>query len=427
MKHLSYMLFVLLLLGCDDSTEDIYRYSKMISQSKDYPVYLDMGGIGNIRVTAGLPQAAPFKIVSSDRYYFVGDMLRGIHVYEKNAGSADYLCFIECMYIKDFELAGDRLICNNLADLVVLDISNPLQTNILHRQINHFNRFTGVKQYWNLPYVEGKGLVVDTETHVLTGTVTETEPDLDFTEYDNLYGNLTTKVLPGSWFSDTPQYDRPYVGIIRIGTDQINTYGSYNSWTVCTFSPGSFNAREEDLWTTPRGNYAPPYYYSDAWPVRMFTADSSVYILGKGYNGGYADLIYYNETYPLSLHMYFPTFTPVDVTYLPQFREYLVLSGQSIWGAFKYDGSKSGYIDKYIDYGIQTTSKSMTVIGDYVITLGDELTVYLPSESGLAHVKTYPGVSGTCLLKSLGVLAVANTQGLFLYDISDPENIKLIE
>ena len=67
MKHLFYLLLVLLLLGCEDNTEDIYRYSKIISQSKEYPVYLDMSEIGNIQVKAGLPQVAPFKIVSNDK------------------------------------------------------------------------------------------------------------------------------------------------------------------------------------------------------------------------------------------------------------------------------------------------------------------------------------------------------------------------
>ena len=164
MKHYYYLFLVLFLFGCDDNYEDIYRYSKVISQSKDYPVYLDMSEIGNIQVMGKLPQLAPFKILSNDNYYFVGDMLKGIHVYEKKAGSVSYLCFIECRYIKDFELAGNLLFCNNFMDLVVLDVSNPLQLKILHRQKNHFNRFTSYANSWNIPYVDGKGLIVRTET-----------------------------------------------------------------------------------------------------------------------------------------------------------------------------------------------------------------------------------------------------------------------
>jgi hypothetical protein len=174
-----------------------------------------MSEIGKIEVKSGIPQVDPFKVVSNENYYFVGDMLKGIHVYEKKTGSVSYLCFIECRYVKDFDIVDNRLYCNNFTDLVVLDVSNPLQTNILHRQKNHFNRFTSYKTRWNIPWVEEKGLVAGTETHVLTGTVTDKQPELDFTAYDALYGNLTTKVLPDSWFSNHPKNDKPYVGIMK--------------------------------------------------------------------------------------------------------------------------------------------------------------------------------------------------------------------
>lgn len=425
MKHLFYLFLVLILLGCENNTEDIYRYSKIITQSKDYQVYLDMSEIGNIQVKARMPQVAPFKITSNDKYYFVGDMLKGIHVYEKKAESANYLCFIECKYIKDFELAGIRLFCNNFADMVVLDVNNPLQTTILYRQKNHFNRFTSYKTKWNIPYVEGKGLVVGKETHVLTGTVTEKEPNLDFTEYDRLYSNLTTKAIPDSWFSNHPENDKPYIGMIKMDTDQIYTYGSYNSWAICTFLSGTFDVREENLWTTPRGKYAPPYYYADAYPVQMFFQDSLIFIVGAGFgNTGYCDCITYNESYPLTYHLYFPTFRPLAITYLPTMQAFFVLSGQSVWGAFK--SSDSVYMKRYFDYGIPTDATSIFGIGNNVITLGNQLSVYLPSENELKLVKNYPDISGTCYSKVEDVLAVANAQGLILYDISNLENIKRI-
>jgi hypothetical protein len=425
MKHHFYLFLVLVLLGCENNSEDIYRYSKVISQSKEYPVYLDMSEIGNIQVTARLPQVAPFKIVSNEKYYFVGDMLKGIHVYEKKAGSVSYLCFIECRYMKDFDLVDNRLFCNNFVDLVVLDVSNPLQTTILYRQKNQFNQFTSYKSDWNIPYVEGKGLIVRTETHVLTGTVTDKQPNLDFTEYDKQYGNLITKVLPDSWFSNHPENDKPYIGMIRMNTDEIYTYGTYNSWAICTFLSGTFNVREENLWTSPRGKYAPPYYYSDAYPKKMFFQDSLIFILGAGYNNiGYSDCITYNESYPFSYNLYFPDFSPVDITYMPTMQAFFVLSGLSVWGAFK--SNDSAYMKRYFDYKIPTDATSILWKGNNVITIGNKLSVYLPSENELKLVKDYPDISGTCYSKAGDVLAIANAQGLFLYDINNLENIKLI-
>ena len=425
MKHHFYLFLILVLLGCENNYEDTYSYSKIISQSKDYPVYLDMSEIGNIQVTARLPQVAPFKIVSNDKYYFVGDTLKGIHVYEKKAGSVSYLCFIKCRYIKDFDLVNNQLFCNNFVDLVVLDVSNPLQIKILHRQKNQFNQFSSYTDYWNIPYVEGKGIIVGTETHVLKGTVTDKEPNLDFTKYDQQYGNLMTKVIPDSWFSNHPENDKPYIGMVKMNTDEIFTYGTYNSWAICSFRSGSFSVKEENLWTSPRGKYAPPYYYSDSYPVKMFFQDSLIFILGTGNNNmGYSDCITYNESFPFSYHLYFPDFMPLDITYLPTMQAFLVLSDQSVWGAFT--NGDSSYMKRYFDYKIATNATSIFRIGTNVITLGNELKVYSPSENELKLVKDYPDISGTCYLKAGNILAVANLQGLFLYDVNNLENIKLI-
>jgi hypothetical protein len=157
----------------------------------------------------------------------------------------------------------------------------------------------------------------------------------------------------------------------------------------------------------------------------MFYQDSLIYILGAGNtNSGYADCIAYNESYPLTYHLYFPDFRPVDITYMPTMKAFIVLSGQSVWVAFK--DSDSVYMKKYMDYKIPTDATSLFRIGNNVITLGNELNVYAPTVTTLTLVKTYPAISGKSYLLTGNVLAVANVQGLFLYDISNLENIKLI-
>jgi len=427
MKHQFYLFLVLVLFGCENNYEDIYRYSKIITQSKEYPVYLDMSEIENIQVKANSSLVKPFKILSNNKYYFVGDMLKGIHVYKKNAGSVSYLCFIECKYLKDFELSDDKLFCNNFVDLVILDVNNPLMTTILYRKKNQFNQFSSYRYDWNIPYVEGKGIVAYTETHVLKGTVTDKQPNLDFSEYDKLYGNLTTKVLPDSLYSIHPENDKPYIGIIKVGTDEIYTYGSYNSWAICTFRSGTFNVREEDLWSTPRGKYAPPYYYSDAYQVRMTIQDSVIYVLGATYNNaGYCDCIIYDDNYPMTYQLYFSNSKPVDATYLSTMRAFFVLSGQSIWGAFKNNDPIEHRIESYLDYKISTDAIAIFSSGNNLITLGNNLSVYSPSATEIKLVKSYPEISGMCYLKVGNILAVANVQGLFLYDINNLENIILI-
>lgn len=425
MKQLFYLFLVLFLVGCDDMFKDTYHYSQLITQSKEYPVFLDMSEIGNIQVKANSPIVAPFKILSNNNYYFVGEKLKGVHVYEKKASGVSYLCFIECRYMTDFELTDNKLFCNNLVDLVVIDVSNPKNINILYRQKYHFNRFTSYKKYWNFPYEEGKGLIAETEKHELTGKITDKQPNLDFGNLDQQYGNLTTKAIPNNWFSIPPENDRPYPGMVKMGTDEIYTCGSYNSWAICTYRAGAFSVREEDLWTPNRGKYAPPYYYSNAYPIRMFFEDDVIFIMGTELNlkSGYCDCILYDEKYPLTQNLYFPTFKPVDVCYMPKMNAFFVLSGTSVWGAFISGDGVSGYKKTYKDYQVATDAVEIFRVEDKLVTLGNGLSVYVPSESELKLVKNYPEISGICCRKEGSLLAVVNTNGLFLYDISDLGNI----
>jgi hypothetical protein len=385
-----------------------------------------MSEIGDIHSKANSPLTAPFKILSNDRYYFVGDMLKGIHVYEKKASGVSYLCFIECRYLKDLELVDNRIYCNNLVDLVVIDVSNPLQVSVLYRGENYFNRFKTYATEWNIPYEEGKGLIVGTESHPQTGIITDRQPNLDFSELDQLYGNLTTKTVPGSWFSDHPENDKPYIGIIKLDTDEIYSYGRYNSWLIWDTRSGNTRMREEDLWTSPRGNYAPPYYYMGTHPLKMFMEDKIIYHLGKENNrsNGYIDCILYNEKYPFNYHLYLDKFTPADVCYLPPLNAFFILSGTGVWGAFVRQDDLAGYKITYKDYNVATEAREIFRVGDKLITLGNELSVYSASENELTLLKTYPSISGKCIKKEENILTVANTLGLFVYDITDLENIQ---
>src|SRR5690606_19600355 len=121
---------ILIVTGCDDSFENSFRYSKIITQSKSYPVYLDNSELGKIKVRADMTMISPFKVLANNKYYFIGDRLKGIHIYEKHTNAVKFRSFIECFYLKDFELIGDILYLNNLTDLIVLDVSNPQEPSV---------------------------------------------------------------------------------------------------------------------------------------------------------------------------------------------------------------------------------------------------------------------------------------------------------
>lgn len=427
MKQLLYLLLFILLSGCEDSFENAHRYSKMITQSKEYPIYLDMSEISDIKVTEAATIAFPFKIVSNGRYYFVGEMSEGIHVYEKKDKGVEYLCFIECQYVKAFDVINDHLFCNNFIDLVVLDVSNPIQARILHRQKNHFNRFTSYKEYWNIPYVDDKGCIVGYYYHSITGKITEEETNLDFSEADKIYENLTSSVIPETWMSDHPERDKPYLGIVKVGEDKIYTYGEYNSWAICTYQSGAFNVIEQDLWSSV-GPYPTPYYYGNARPIGLLMKDEVLYMPGilDNLTDGYIDAALHVDDARFAYGIYLHDSFPVDVTYMPELKAFFYLSGQSIHGAFRHRDPVYSTIEIYKDYQIFTNATAIERVGGHLITLGEGLTVYLPGENDIKFVKEYPGVSAVCYLKEGNMLIVADTKGLLLYDIEDVENIKLI-
>ena len=164
------------------------------------------------------------------------------------------------------------------------------------------------------------------------------------------------------------------------------------------------------------------------YPVRMFFEDDLIYILGTELNlkSGYCDCILYDEKFPTSYALYFPNFKPLDICYLPKLNAFFVLSGQSVWGVFISGDGATGFKKAYKDYQIATDATEIFRVGDKLITLGNELSVYAATENTMSLVKNYPGITGKCCKKEGNIITVANTQGLYIYDITDPENIKLI-
>jgi len=428
MKKLMTLFLVMIIFGCDDSFENTYRYSKIITQSKTYPVYIDASEINKNEVKSDVLIIDPFKILANDKYYFIGDMLYGIHVYEKLGNGVKLISFIECLFLKDFEISGNHLYCNNLVDLLVIDVSDPGMPTVLERRERHFNRYTSFKEYWNLPYENEKGFIVGSETYELTGMVTNEQPDLDFSAYDDLYKHITTKEIPDNWFSEHPEYDKPYIGMVKMETDLIYTYGSYNSWAICNYHSGYLSVKEHDLWTTPRINFSTPYYYSNAFPIRMFFEDNIIFNIGVENNlmRGYIDCIFYHENFPIRRHLYFQ-FEPLDICYVSEFKAFYVLSGTSIWGVFLGGDEVSGITRTYVDFEISTDAVEIARVGEQLITVGNELSVYSVTQNELFKEKIYPEIAGECFMLEGNNLVVYNNQEILLYDISDLENIQLIQ
>jgi len=238
-KNIFFLIITVLLISCDNEFETVHKFSRPYEVSKEYPIYLDASNIlTNIQVRPAVTPEKPFKIVSTDKYLFIGEMMKGVHVYEKtDSRHVNPLCFIECKYLKAFDVIDDYLYCNNFIDLLVVDIKNPLSARILHREERYFNRY--FYSNWNMSEKnvssssDNRLYQIATKTIYLSGIETDAGPAPDFSEYDKLYEDIIVDEIP-----DTLKVDKPHVGFTGI-SGVMNTFGYY-SLAFCSYSQSGF-------------------------------------------------------------------------------------------------------------------------------------------------------------------------------------------
>jgi hypothetical protein len=124
MKKILYISLLFALVACEDQYEISHRYSRLYYQHKIYPVWLDASDIlVDIQVKSPVNPNDVFKIAANDKYFFVGEKMKGIHVYEKtDEFRVTPLCFIDCKHIKAFDVLDHVLYCNNFVDLLAVDV-----------------------------------------------------------------------------------------------------------------------------------------------------------------------------------------------------------------------------------------------------------------------------------------------------------------
>ena len=411
MKNLLlYLVCLLIIVSCEDEYKSVYSYE--YSTMMNYPVYYDASDIlVDIQITSAITPVSPYKIASNDKYLFVGEMMKGFHVYEK---TGDYsvlpLCFIECKLSKAFDVVDNFLFCNNFTDMLVIDISNPLQASISHRQKNHFNNYNNYLTDMNIPYVEEYGYIVDYKPFKVIVSSTGKTTDPIFSEADSMH----IKEMPNS-LSDNPTTSKPYVGIAKY-EKEIYTFGRYNSWAVCTYNSG-FNVTEYGFYGGLRPIFQPPNnYYNNAFLNKLFYKDGFMCVIGTNYIDCGK-----NDSILSSYHYYFPDSSPIDVTINTQGFFFILTKNQIRKTIYDDD-----YYEHSTEYAITPGAVTITCAQDKIITLGDKLRVYDDTDAKLSFVKEYPDISGSCMVKDNEVLTIANAQGIFFYDISNINDIKII-
>ena len=131
------ILVVLSMISCTDSCENTETYVYL------EPIYTSAGEVRSSFASMD-PRSLenPGKIYRKDHYLFISERGKGIHIFDNNDKTNPVpLSFLNIPGSFDVAVKGDIMYVDSFVDLVVLDISNPVQVKLIQRIENVLSNF----------------------------------------------------------------------------------------------------------------------------------------------------------------------------------------------------------------------------------------------------------------------------------------------
>jgi hypothetical protein len=151
--------FLIMCLGCQ-KFED-FRSSDALSKNEGYFIktLITDSELQNILVKSPQLIGKIGSLFTDDRYLYIGEYLKGIHVYDNRIPSAPKpLLFLQVPAMREFFIKDKTLVCDNGGDLIsfnVQGIDEVLDNNVSISQIsqdpNAFKLFRRVSNVFNFP------------------------------------------------------------------------------------------------------------------------------------------------------------------------------------------------------------------------------------------------------------------------------------
>lgn len=135
----SLLMSAFLLQGClqdkCEATQTFVRYTPIYKQVDE--IRLD------VKAEVAQPLKNPGKIYAYKQYFFINEIRDGIHIIDNsNPKAPQKKAFIKIPGNVDIAIKGDILYADNYIDLIAIDISQPEQPKLVHREQNIFNSFS---------------------------------------------------------------------------------------------------------------------------------------------------------------------------------------------------------------------------------------------------------------------------------------------
>ncbi|MCG8307881.1 MAG: hypothetical protein MI975_10865 [Cytophagales bacterium] len=147
--------FSFIMTGCDDKVEVTQKYTRM------EPVY-----ISTEELRASFDIMPPVEVTNTGKIYLYQDYIllnepgKGVHIIDnKNKEQPDAISFVKIPGNYEMAVQGDRLFADSYVDLVVIDISDPSNVKLTKRIEDIFLDLAVQNQYYDVE----KGIITDWE------------------------------------------------------------------------------------------------------------------------------------------------------------------------------------------------------------------------------------------------------------------------
>ena len=157
---------VLLMLSCYPHESEPFVGNVKFNGTGYRPVYKNPEEITKVEVQAAQPLKTPGKIYTFDRYLFINEVGKGIHIIDNtDPKKPENLSFVSILGNYDIAVKDNWLYADNFSNLLVIDIADPKSPKVTKSipnviPVHNYPPLTGI--YFECAD-EKKGVVVDWE------------------------------------------------------------------------------------------------------------------------------------------------------------------------------------------------------------------------------------------------------------------------
>ncbi len=408
-----YLLFVLALVmsGCSDKIIEVYTANS--------PVYMTYGELRHaVKQTSPTDLINPGKIYFKDRYLFIVEEMKGIHVIDnRDPANPIKLTFIEVPGNVDIAIKGDVLYADSYIDLVAIDISDL-------GAIYELDRVEEVLPYTIPPYDDNYPLAkIDIEEGVIIDweikQVREQVGNYYYPVYRNIEGGWTNDVAQGGSGGVSSNGTGIGGSMARFGISE-NTLFAVDQNTMHIFSISDPETPEHKK------------DFNAGWGIEtMFILEDKMFL------GSQTGMRIYDISVPNS-PMYLSDFwhvTGCDPVVVDDKLAYITLRGGNNCG---------NNFNLLLVVSIANIREPVELIsypmeGPYGLGIDDDILFICDGDAGLKvydvrdpmdisnnQLALFPEITGYDVIPLGGVLMLIGDDGLYQYDYNDVQNISLL-